>query len=335
MVGDATLNPADVALLAFLQIKGVGAGAARRRIVPDAPEGGDPWALLQTYAPDQPEDVRERALVAAIAICEQCEREGIELRRLGRAGYPAPLEKIPDPPPFVYLRGKAPEDWSPAVAVIGTREPSDHSVRCTWRLVEALSQRRETIVVSGLALGIDTAAHLTALERGLRTVAVLANGLDTVYPKANAELARLILAADGCLLSEVPPRRAVSRYNLVARDRLQSGLSAATFLMQSSLNGGSMHTALFTLQQRRTLIALKPPEPLDPSWYGNAFLLGMLAPNDINSDERSSRFERFPLPLAYGMAEPLIDRFVGRALESEFTPRRQRHTLSLELWETR
>ena len=112
--------------------------------------------------------------------------------------------------------------------------------------------------VSGLALGVDTLCHEAALEAGGHTVAILANGLDSVYPGQNRELAARILAAGGALLSEQPLGAPALPRNLVARDRLQSGMSAATIVMQTDLIGGTMHTVRYAVLQGRPLIAPVP-----------------------------------------------------------------------------
>jgi DNA processing protein len=143
------------------------------------------------------------------------------------------------------------------VACIGTREPSTFGLQVTRRIVEVLTSAGWSIV-SGLAIGVDTEAHKSALDCGGHTVAILANGLDHVYPKANQRLAEQILEAGGAVISEqrfaVPP----AARNLVQRDRLQSGMSQATIVMQTDIIGGSMHTVRFTLQQGRLLFAPVP-----------------------------------------------------------------------------
>lgn len=113
-------------------------------------------------------------------------------------------------------------------------------------------------IVSGLAIGIDTVSHQAALRHGGQTIAVMAGGLDSVYPKQNAKLADEILEKEGALVSEQPFGVPPSPRNLVQRDRLQSGLSIATFVMQTDIKGGSMHTVRFTIQQDRLLFAPVP-----------------------------------------------------------------------------
>jgi DNA processing protein len=112
--------------------------------------------------------------------------------------------------------------------------------------------------VSGLAKGVDSEAHREALDAQTPTVAILANGLDKVYPRENAKLADQIVSSGGALMSEQGFGVPATANNLVQRDRLQSGMSIATFVMQTDLIGGSMHTVRFTLMQRRLLYAPVP-----------------------------------------------------------------------------
>lgn len=172
------------------------------------------------------------------------------------AFYPSLLRTIPDPPPTLYVRGElAPKR---CVACVGTREPSAFGIEVTRRIVRALVARGYGIV-SGLASGVDTVAHRTALEAGGYTIAVLAHGLDSVYPAANRELAKEILAAGGALVGEHPDQTSPSPRSFVRRNRIQSGLSLGTIVMQTDLAGGSMHTARFTLVQGRKLFVPVPP----------------------------------------------------------------------------
>jgi DNA processing protein len=170
--------------------------------------------------------------------------------------YPALLRRIPDRPPVLYVKGMLRESLR-SVACIGTREPSEFGAEVTRRIVAALAERGWSIV-SGLAIGVDTLSHHAALEHRAHTVAVLANGLDTVYPKSNEKLAWRILEQGGALVSEQPFKTPPIGRNLVQRDRLQSGMSLGTIVMQTDIVGGSMHTVRFTMLQQRLLFAPVP-----------------------------------------------------------------------------
>lgn len=181
---------------------------------------------------------------------------GVRVVPVTEADYPELLRAIPDRPPVLFVRGVLPTSRR-VVACIGTREPSRFGTEVARRLTGLVAEKGYS-VVSGLALGVDTLAHEAALDARGHTVAVLANGLETVYPRKNARLAERILDAGGALVSEQPFGTPAIPRNLVARDRLQSGLSLATFVMQTDVVGGSMHTVRFTLMQRRLLFAPVP-----------------------------------------------------------------------------
>lgn len=198
---------------------------------------------------------REAKLRAEQSV-ERAEELGISVLSLYDTSFPELLRAIPDPPLVLYVKGHL-KSGRKNVACIGTREPSHFGVYVSQRITRVLAERGWSIV-SGLALGVDAEAHRAALAAGGHTVAVLANGLDTVYPRANKALAEEILARGGALVSEQPPGVPAAASNLVQRDRLQCGMSLATFVMQTDLVGGSMHTVRFTLLQGRLLYAPVP-----------------------------------------------------------------------------
>jgi DNA processing protein len=318
---ESTLSDADIARLAWLGIRNVGPKAVLKSFSRDLDLGSSAYVLEQ-LAPAAPAAEREGALSEAYNQLFLSHQEGIRILAYGDLEYPAPLKLLDDAPPFIWTKGELPRDWQSAVAVIGTREPNAYAEQMTQKLVHELASHRETLIVSGLALGVDSIAHKAALHEQLRTVAVLANGLDSIYPKANAKLAKDILGAGGLLLSETPTGRGVSKFNLVARDRLQSGLSLATFLMQSSYAGGSMHTALFTLQQKRTLIALKPLDR-EAEWSGNWFLFGRGAEEWTKERQNLKKITTYERPWALPLFEESMKEFVARGLESSFVPRQK------------
>lgn len=172
------------------------------------------------------------------------------------AEYPSWLRLAPDHPPVVYVRGQLPPDRR-CVACVGTRQPSAFGKGAARGISRFLAEHGWSIV-SGLANGVDTLCHEAALEAGGHTVAVLANGLDSVYPRQNTGLAERILAAGGALLSEQPPGTPALPKHLFRRNRIQSGMSAGTVVMQTDIVGGTMHTARYTLLQGRLLLAPVP-----------------------------------------------------------------------------
>ena len=202
------------------------------------------------------ERIWETAYSSANRIIEEARRKSVRVLVATDEEYPSWLREIPNRPPVIYVKGVL-RPGRRYVACIGTREPTHFGDQVTRRIVSLLAERGWSIV-SGLAFGVDTVAHQSALEAKGHTVAVLANGLDTVYPKTNTDLANQILDCGGAWLSEQPFGRPAIARNLISRDRLQSGMSAGTIVMQTGLWGGSMHTARFTLLQGRKLFAPVP-----------------------------------------------------------------------------
>jgi DNA processing protein len=172
--------------------------------------------------------------------------------------YPDRLRDLPDPPPLLYVRGDVEllirEEL---VAVVGTRKPTRFGVSAAESLTGALADGGWGIV-SGLAKGIDTIAHRTAVEHRAPTIAVMGGGLDRIYPAENKDLAAQIIDDGGALLSEQPFGEQPRPHNLIRRDRLQSGLSAAVVVAQSGVSSGTMHTARFAASQGRPLFCPVP-----------------------------------------------------------------------------
>jgi DNA processing protein len=176
--------------------------------------------------------------------------------------YPEILKRLSSPPLVIYIKGDlTPLHGRYPIAIVGSRNPCDFTKE-HGPLVSGLAAQKSTSIVSGLAIGCDSIAHRAALLASVPTVAVVAHGLDSVYPTANKTLATEIVEAGGCLVSEyaigIPPRP----NQFIARDRIQAGLSIAGILLQSTADGGSMH-AMRQLQKLNCRIGLLvPPERL-------------------------------------------------------------------------
>jgi DNA processing protein len=168
--------------------------------------------------------------------------------------YPTSLRNIADPPPVLFVRGQLLEADVHAVAIVGTRRNTAYGRAVAERLATDLASAGVT-VVSGLAKGIDTAAHRAALDAGGRTVAVLGNGLDHVYPAENAGLARHIVDA-GALVTEFPPGTPPDAVNFPRRNRIISGLARATVIVEAGVQSGALITADFALEQGRDVLAV-------------------------------------------------------------------------------
>jgi DNA processing protein len=173
--------------------------------------------------------------------------------------YPTRLRNIQDPPLVLYCKGNYESlNNNAAAAVIGTREPSDFGRKMAKRL-GYLFASENFIVVSGLAVGCDTGGHEGCLLGKGITVAVLANGLNTIYPASNKDLAKKIIEAQGCLVSEYPPLTKTNRSSFVERDRIQAGLSDLVVVVETDIKGGTMHTVQFALDENRLLACLDHP----------------------------------------------------------------------------
>lgn len=174
--------------------------------------------------------------------------------------YPYLLKQIPDPPLVLFVKG--PIDTlvdNKNVAIIGTRDATPTGEKVATRIAKWLGEHN-WCVVSGLAKGIDAAAHRGALEAKARTIAVMATPLDKVYPADNKQLADQILDAGGCWISELGLSKKLHRGSFVQRDRIQSGLSVAVIPVQTDIEGGTMHTVRYAERQKRLLLCPRPIE---------------------------------------------------------------------------
>jgi DNA processing protein len=198
-----------------------------------------------------------RALRDAHAAAEEqrlADCRGVRILTLLEKEYPGSLRNLVDPPPVLYVRGSLAWDLEPAVAIVGCRGPSPYGLRWAQRLAHDLAQRGIT-VVSGLALGIDTAAHQGALQAQGRTWAVLGSGLGRLYPEENEALAEAV-AATGSLISEFPLLFPPRPGNFPRRNRLVSGLSLGTVVIEAAHRSGALVTARLALEQGREVFAL-------------------------------------------------------------------------------
>ncbi len=177
------------------------------------------------------------------------------------ASYPKLLREIHSAPQTLYLRGDISFlDEMPCVAVVGTRRCTSYGKHATVSLVRDLS-RAGICIVSGLALGVDSWAHQTALEENAKTAAVLGSGIDdnSIYPRAHVSLARKILQQGGALMSEYKTGAPTYPSNFPARNRIVAGLSRATIVIEAPLESGALITARFALEQNRDVGSVPGP----------------------------------------------------------------------------
>jgi len=189
-------------------------------------------------------------------------KNNIKILTFGCPDYPSRLSQIKNPPLILFALGNVSCLNNISIAVIGTRKPTDFGHNTAKRIAETLANNNIT-VVSGLAVGCDSQAHIGCIASGGQTIAVLAHGLDTVHPKKNISLANEILESGGCLLSEYPIGTSPQNSYFVARDRIQSGLSEAVIVIETEITGGTMHTVKFSREQNRKLACISHPEKFE------------------------------------------------------------------------
>jgi len=198
-------------------------------------------------------EAAEEAVRAEIEM-QACERQGVQLISFVDDDYPPMLREIHDPPLVLYVRGRLhPMDYN-AVAMVGTRHPSTYGLETARRFAAHLAGMGLT-VVSGLARGVDSAAHQGALDVGGRTLAVLGCGVDQVYPAENKRLYAMIMDA-GALISEYPLGAPPRPYHFPRRNRIISGLSLGTLVVEAHVRSGSLITANQALEQGRDVFAV-------------------------------------------------------------------------------
>ncbi len=168
--------------------------------------------------------------------------------------YPGGLKQIFDPPVILFQKGRLLPEDSVSIAIVGTRNPSGYGVQVTEKLTRELSKTGFTII-SGLARGIDTVAHRTALKAGGRTVAVLGSGLDLIYPAENKKLASEI-EKSGAILTEYPFGTKPDASNFPKRNRIISGLTLGTLVVEAGSKSGALITANFAAEQGREVFAV-------------------------------------------------------------------------------
>jgi DNA processing protein len=222
--------------------------------------GRDELLLCEGMTPDQAAAVEDKSLEGAERILAECARQELFVLTLQDAAYPTRLRNIYDPPVLLYGRGKMPLfDEEAAIAVVGTRTCTPYGVKAAEMLGYEMA-RQGALIVSGLAKGIDAAAHRGALRAGGFAAAVLGCGVDVVYPASSRRLYE-DLAATGVLLSEYPPGTEPARHHFPARNRIISGLSLATVVVEAPEKSGALITAATALEQGRDVFAV--PGPID------------------------------------------------------------------------
>jgi DNA processing protein len=233
----------------------------------DAVFGAPPRELTRTAGIDRNLALAVAAFPRGAAGAEAARFADDQIAKLGQAGgrclsvrdaeYPSSLKRIYDPPPLLFVKGSLLPADSCSLAVVGTRRPSAYGVELAERFAEGLGRLGIT-VVSGLARGIDTAAHGVCVRCGLRTLAVIGSGIDVPYPPENRALEARI-ASLGAVVSEYPMGTRPDAGNFPRRNRIISGIALGTIVIETALDGGAMITARAALDQNREVFAVPSP----------------------------------------------------------------------------
>ena len=210
-----------------------------------------------------PSEFTTGELALSESLLARTERYDIRFFVYGDADYPVTLSQIPRAPTMLFVRGRWMGVSLPGIAIVGSREATPNGKIIAQRLARHFGGLGWPII-SGLALGIDAAAHEGALSANAYTICVLAHGLHKPSPKANAALAERILDSGGAWASEYPPGVEPRKEQFVARNRIQSGLSAGSIIVEGARSSGTMTQAQYSLGQRRKLFAVVPKEPGNP-----------------------------------------------------------------------
>jgi DNA processing protein len=265
-------------LLGLSMVPGV--GAARLRLLVN--HFGDPEKVMDASERELIEvDGIDRSVARKI-ISERDFEEDIQLQlsRLNKSearivtfwdkDFPENLKKIYDPPVMLFIRGELSSSDKYSVAVVGTRNPTTYGKHVAEKFAAELAEHG-IVVVSGLARGIDTISHTTTVRSGGRTIAVLGSGVDVIYPSENKRLAEQILVG-GAIISEYYMGSKPDAVNFPRRNRIISGISLGTILVETDVNGGAMITASFALDQNREVFAV-PGQVFERKGHGTNKLI--------------------------------------------------------------
>jgi DNA processing protein len=221
--------------------------------------------------------------VDLVRFSDQIDRQGIVILTWNDESYPPHLKEIDQPPPVLYVRGEITMEDHWSVAIVGTRQVTAYGRQVSEDLASTLAANGVT-VVSGLARGVDALAHSAALRAGGRTLAVLGSGVDKIYPSEHRSMAEKIIA-QGALISDYAPGTPPESTNFPPRNRIISGLSMATVVVEAGETSGALITAEFALEQGREVFAI-PGNIYAPQSKGTNRLIAngaqpLLSPQDV------------------------------------------------------
>lgn len=288
-------------ILTLLNIKGIGRAIVNNLIKYKLPDDLDEISILNflqesKYKVKRLPKVPIEDIIAAKNKCEniilKCKEENIKIITILDKEFPLRLKIINQNPVLIYYKGHLScLNKNKSIALIGTRVPTSHGQKVSYKLGKILSQKG-FVVISGLALGCDTFAHRGCLDAKGNTIAVMPCGLNIVYPYQNKELYKKIIDNGGCIISEYAPNQNVSKNQFVERDRLQSALSCGVIVVESTINSGTMHTVNFAINQNKIIGCYKPSEKYnkEKSVEGNLYLLKNKSIHPISNLELLNKF---------------------------------------------
>ena len=236
---------------------------------------------------------------------DYCERKGIKIISFYNKDYPTRLKQLIDAPLILFAKGNSSLNPSKTISIVGTRKPNIDSVKLTENLVDDISIYKPQII-SGLAYGIDKTAHNASLKNRLSTVAVLAHGLDQIYPQAHISLAKQIIGNEGLILTEMPSKTKLHPDLFPRRNRIIAGLSDAVVVIESKVIGGSMSTAQLGRSYDREVFAF-PGNPRSGNRGGCNALIKRNVAQLVESAEDITRAMKWHkqleknLPISYSL----------------------------------
>lgn len=199
-------------------------------------------------------------------IIESCKEKDIRIYTYNDIGYPSKLRTIYNPPSVIYVKGELEPDFDISISVVGTRHPSPYGEFASGKISGELASTG-FVIVSGFAMGIDSAAHRGAVSVGGKTVAVLGCGVDIDYPKTNSDIRDAIMK-NGAFISEFPPGTPPFGRNFPLRNRIISGLSSGVFIVEAPCSSGALITADMAIEQGRDVFCLPPQDIFSKSYQG-------------------------------------------------------------------
>ena len=324
----AEVSPIATALVALMKLKGLGRRGALSIVnnTIDEATRSDYYEVLSSRLSQHGASLSKSEFLdswtKSLKQLNKNHRAGVKILSFHDEKYPKRLREIPDPPAVLFVKGNTEALRSTkSLAIVGTRKPTRQGKEIAYRTARTATEAG-FVIVSGLAHGCDTYAHKGCLKARGVGVAVLAHGLDKIYPAANRELADRLIEQGGCLVSEYPIGTRPMRSAFVERDRIQSGLSEAILVIETGIKGGTMHTVQFARNQKRQLACidykkqqlfaenkaegnrkLLEDETVKPIWDGRVFTQFLndlkLTVSNESSEEQKGAVDPRQLSLAF------------------------------------